>query len=168
MDIPAALYYRELLAAFPEAKVILTVRDPGSWYESMRQTIYPATTRFPNRVVAPFLPFIGAPVRVVRGTQLERDLIDRFPDREHAIETFDEWNEEVKRLVPADRLLVFEVRQGWEPLCEFLGVPVPDVSFPRANDAATFRKRVLAGTVVSWLVLLLPISLALGLLTWLL
>jgi hypothetical protein len=166
VDFPAALYYRELMAAFPEAKVILTLRDPGSWYESMRQTIHPAMTRFPNRVVAPRLPFMGAPARVIRGTSLKRELLDRFADREHVIDMFNQWNEEVKRVVPADRLLVFEVKDGWEPLCEFLRVPVPDVPFPRVNDTAVFRKRVLAGTVISWFVLLLPAALALGLLAW--
>jgi hypothetical protein len=70
IDFPSALYYRELMQAFPEAKVILTVRDPASWYASVSQTIVPAMTRFPNRFVAPFLPFMGAPARSMKRTRI--------------------------------------------------------------------------------------------------
>src|SRR3712207_1864806 len=67
----------------------------------------------------------------------------RFEDREHAIEVFKRWNEEVKERVPPDKLLVYEVKEGWGPLCEFLGVEVPtDKSFPHLNDAETFRKMI--------------------------
>ena len=67
----------------------------------------------------------------------------RFLDRPHAVAVFNRHNEEVRRVVPADRLLVFEVKQGWEPLCAFLGVPVPPGKpFPNLNDAAQFRGRI--------------------------
>lgn len=168
VDFPSALYYRELMAAFPDAKVVLSVRDADGWYESMAQTIVPSLTRFPNRVVVPLLPYLSGPARVMGATRLRRELIDRFSDREHAKKVFIDWNEEVKRTVPKDRLLVFEAREGWEPLCEFLGVPVPDVPYPRVNDTAEFRRRVIAGTVLSWLVLLVPLALALVLVGWLL
>lgn len=163
VDFPSALYYRELMAAFPDAKVILSLRDPDSWYESMRQTIVPALTRFPLRIVVPLLPYVSGPGRVMGGTRLRRELLDRFDDREHAKKIFIEWNEEVKRTVPAERLLVFEAKHGWKPLCEFLGVPVPDEPFPRRNDTAEFRRRVATMTVVSWVVLLLPVVLVLAL-----
>jgi hypothetical protein len=67
----------------------------------------------------------------------------RFEDRAHAIETFERHTEEVRQGVPAERLLVFEVGQGWEPLCAHLGVPVPDEPFPHLNDTASFRARVM-------------------------
>ena len=67
----------------------------------------------------------------------------RFEDKAHAIEVFRRHNEEVRRDVPADRLLVFEVKEGWGPLCSFLGVPVPEGRpFPRLNDAEEFRSRI--------------------------
>jgi hypothetical protein len=166
VDFPSALYYRELMEAFPDAKVLLSVRDPDSWYESMRQTIVPALTRFPARVVVPLLPYVSGPGRVMGGTRLRRELLDRFDDREHAKKMFIEWNEEVKRTVPRERLLVFEAKQGWAPLCEFLGVPVPDGPFPHRNDTAEFRRRVAAMNVVSWVVLLLPLALV-ALAAWL-
>lgn len=164
VDFPSALYYRELLAAFPEAKVVLTVRDPASWYDSMAQTIVPAMTQFPSRIVVPHLPFVSGPSRVMRPTRLATDLIDRFSDRAHVERVFSDWNEEVKRVVPADRLLVFQVKEGWGPLCAFLGVPVPEVPFPRVNDTEEFRKRTRVANAISWAVLLSPLALVVGLL----
>ena len=69
----------------------------------------------------------------------EGDFGGRFEDREHAIETFERHNEEVKRRVPPERLLVYEVKQGWRPLCDFLGVEVPDKPFPHLNEGEAFR-----------------------------
>lgn len=167
-DFPSAMYYRELMAAFPDAKVILTVRDAGSWYASMSETIVPVFRRFPNRYVMPFLPFLGSPIRTMRATRIKADLIDRFDDRARVEKAFDEHVAEVKRVVPAERLLVFEPKQGWAPLCAFLGVPAPSEPFPRVNDTAEFKRRVVAATVVSWIALLLPITLVLSILGWVL
>ncbi len=64
-------------------------------------------------------------------------------DRQHMIEAFNLWNEEVKEFVPANRLLVYEVKEGWEPLCRFLGAEVPkDKPFPHLNDSDSFRSMV--------------------------
>jgi hypothetical protein len=163
VDFPSALYYRELIEAFPDVKVILTVRDAESWYASVSQTIVPAMTRFPNRFVAHYLPFIGAPARSMRGTRVYREIIERFAEREHVLRVFTNHIEEVKRVVPAERLLVYQVSEGWKPLCAFLGVPMPDAPFPRANDTAEFKRAILAITAVCWVVLLLPLALVLGL-----
>jgi hypothetical protein len=65
---------------------------------------------------------------------------DRMGDRAHSVAVFEAHNEEIRREVPAERLLVFSVSEGWEPLCGFLGVPVPDVPFPKTNSVAEFRK----------------------------
>lgn len=166
VDFPSALYWRELMTAFPEGKVILSVRDPAGWYESMRQTIVPIMTRFPITLVVPLLPYVSGPLRVMRSTQINRELFQRF-DRERAERTFVEWNEEVKRTVPKERLLVFEAKQGWAPLCEFLGVPVPEGPYPRVNDTAEFRRRNTIALVVSWFVLLAPLVLVILLARWL-
>jgi len=66
----------------------------------------------------------------------------RFEDKEHAIEVFEGWNEEAKERVPAERLLVYEVKKGWGPLCEFLRVEAPGKPFPHLNDAAVFRGKI--------------------------
>ena len=73
----------------------------------------------------------------------------RFDDRDFAIEVFNEHNEAVKATVPPERLLVHEIRQGWEPLCDFLGVPVPADPLPHANDRATFLDRVIGGAIAT-------------------
>lgn len=165
VDFPSAMYYRELMAAFPDAKVVLSVRDPESWYASMSETIVPIMTRFPNRIVMPHVPMLGAPARAMQGSVMHQKVIARFwSDRAGVLEAFRAHIEEVKRVVPAEKLLVFEAKEGWEPLCAFLEVPVPATPYPRVNDTAEFKKRVIGATVISWLVLLTPVGLLLALL----
>ena len=167
-DLPSALYYRELAEAFPEAKVVLTVRDADGWYESMRTTIVPSIKRFPNRFIVKHLPYIGAPARVMTPTRLKTTLMDRFEDKPAIVAQFQAHTEEVKRALPPARLLVFDVKQGWAPLCAFLGVPVPEGPFPHVNDAKEFQSYTSRATIVSWALLLLPAAAIAGLLLWLL
>src|SRR5271157_5065367 len=122
VDWPGCSFYRELLQHYPEAKVILTVRDPERWYDSARETIYFVREAIPRwtRVIFPRM-------RVFR-RMLDRIAWDgmfrgRFEDRAFAIDAFNRHNEQVRRDVPADRLLVYKVSEGWRPLCAFLGVP---------------------------------------------
>ncbi|HEY7483098.1 MAG TPA: sulfotransferase [Streptosporangiaceae bacterium] len=148
MDWPGASFWRELAATFPDAKVILTVRDPDSWYESVARTIYPmfGSRSDPRaeraRAVVPGLDTM---------TAFTRQLIwdgpffgGRFEDRDHAIAVFEEHNAAVQREVPAERLLVCEADVGWRPLCEFLGVAPPDEPYPHLNDPDGFWGRVAA------------------------
>lgn len=145
VDWPGCSFYRELLQKYPEAKVILTIRDPERWYDSARQTIYTVQHAFPA-----WTGLIFPRMRVFR-RMLDRVIWDgtfrgRFEDRASAIEVFNRHNEQVRGDVPADQLLVYEVGQGWEPLCAFLGVPVPEGKpFPHLNDAAEFRQRIERG-----------------------
>jgi hypothetical protein len=121
VDWPGCTFYGELLEMNPDAKVILTIRDPQRWYESAYNTIYRRATQFVSELV------------------WEGDFDGRFGDREHAIEVFERHNEEVKRRVPPERLLVYEVKQGWGPLCDFLGVEAPRKPFPHLNESRAFR-----------------------------
>ena len=146
VDWPGCTFYKELMEAYPDAKVLLNVRDPERWYESAANTIYNirrggtlSPMRLIMRIVAPCM---------ARGTQTMNKIVwedtfsGRFEDRRYAIEVFNRHNEEVKEYVPADRLLVYEVKDGWKPLCEFLDVEVPEGKpFPHLNDTATFRQR---------------------------
>lgn len=148
VDWPGCTFYRELLQRYPDAKVILTVREPERWYDSARQTIYFVRHAFPA-----WTSLAMPRMRVFR-RMLDRLIWDgtfqgRFEDRGFAIDVFNRHNEQVRRDVPADRLLVYEVRAGWEPLCAFLGVPVPaDKPFPHLNDASEFRTRIRRGARV--------------------
>ncbi|HEY2157069.1 MAG TPA: sulfotransferase [Isosphaeraceae bacterium] len=141
VDVPSCLFYRELMEKYPEAKVVLTVRDPDRWYDSTRQTIYFAHSAFPRWAAA-----LNPRMRVFRhmiDRLWDRMFRDRFQDRAFAIEVFNRHNEQVRRHVAADRLLVYEVSQGWVPLWAFLGVTVPEGKpFPHLNDAGEFRARI--------------------------
>lgn len=153
VDWPGAFFWRELIAAHPDARVILTVRDPGRWYASSRETIYQPRdrTQMPwARRVLGALGIVAPPVRhashVINGTIWDGTFHDRFPDREYAMRVFRDHIAEVEATVPAERLLVFDVKQGWEPLCAFLNVPIPvGEPFPHANDRDDFRQRLREG-----------------------
>lgn len=141
VDWPGCNFYREFLERNPEARVILTVRDPERWYDSAKQTIYEVRTAFPSwaRLV---MPRMGRFFAMVNALIWDGFFGGRFEDRAYAIELFQRHNEEVRRNVPADRLLVYEVKEGWRPLCEFLGVPIPEGQpFPHVNDTEEFRRR---------------------------
>lgn len=149
VDWPACTHYKELMEAYPDAKVLLSVRDPARWYESVYETIY---NMYKMKHVVnkdAFVPLnaslrVSDPATQVPGRVRYSPLWDgtfsgRFEDREFAIGVFNRHNEEVKRHVPPERLLVYEVKDGWEPLCEFLGVGLPEgKSFPRLNESVGF------------------------------
>jgi hypothetical protein len=166
-DWPACSFYEELMQSYPDAMVILTLRDPNRWYESTYNTVYlkrriasSAVFRCLQRLglrqfdANTFLSLVlraGASVGLFRpGMGRAAWLNDRliwedtfggnFEDRQHAIEVFERHNEEVKRCVTAERLLVYEIKEGWGPLCEFLGVEEPEKPFPHLNDTHTARK----------------------------
>lgn len=150
VDWPGAYFWHELATAHPHAKVILTVRDPDRWYESARATIYAAAaarSATPQaRVLYGLLgwldPHAGRAFRAVQQIVWDGTLRGQFLDRDQALHIFTAHNREVEETVTADRLLVFDVKEGWEPLCAFLGVPVPaEEPFPHVNDAADFSRR---------------------------
>ncbi|MEU3186550.1 sulfotransferase family protein [Streptomyces sp. NPDC006923] len=143
VDFPGCVFWRELMEAWPEAKVVLTVRDPHRWYASARKTIFSRHMPQPQDTD----PDAAAFGRFMSG-QLRPRLLDVGGDRplneldEHeAVEVFNRHIAEVKATVPAERLLVFQVSEGWGPLCDFLDVPVPDEEFPHINESAGFHKR---------------------------
>lgn len=147
VDWPGCAFYKELMEAYPGAKVLLSVRDPERWYESTANTIYGMRR---GGLMSPMGPLMRvlAPARG-RAAQTMNKIIwddtfsDNFEDRRYAIEVFNRHIEEVKEHVPADLLLVYEVKEGWEPLCEFLNVEVPeDKPFPHLNDTAAFGKMI--------------------------
>lgn len=138
VDWPGTYFWRELVQRYPAAKVVLTTRDPQQWYDSAYRTIYPAAHAPAPQGVDPRMESVRAMTHAV---VWDGQFGGRFADRDHAVRVFEEHNAAVRDTVPADRLLDFEVRQGWEPLCSFLGVPVPREDFPRLNDTQQFQAR---------------------------
>lgn len=141
VDWPGCTFYQRILAAYPDAKVILSVRDPDKWYESAKKTIYALKEAAARGELVGDGP--GAPPEVlmmIRTLIWDTTFEDRFAEKDFALEVFNRHNEEVKQVVPADQLLVYEIQQGWAPICEFLGVETPDTEFPHLNDAETFRQ----------------------------
>ena len=138
VDYPAAAFWRELAKYYPDAKVIHTVRDPDEWFESTQATIFrrdgfAATAMRSGGMVADFFKVVT------------RDFTCSLDDRACMTDYFRRHTEAVKAAIAPERLLVYEVREGWEPLCAFLGVPVPDEPFPAQNDRAEFVARVASG-----------------------
>jgi hypothetical protein len=142
-DWPSAAYWRELAAHYTDAKVVLTVRSPESWFESMTQTIF-ANAMNPDTEKLESLPGEQHSDMQQTMTNFMRQFFPKGPevDRELAISLFNAHNEEVKKTIPKERLLVFNVAEGWGPLCAFLGVPVPAEPFPRSNSAKEFGHAV--------------------------
>ncbi len=136
VDWPGAAFWRELVEHYPQAKVVLSVRDPHSWYESTYETIYQFATQ---PAASPDGDAAGRRFRermlpTIREIIWDGTFGGRFDDEAHAIAVFEAHNAEVRAAVPADRLLVHHVAQGWEPLCDFLGVDVPPEPFPHVNE----------------------------------
>lgn len=146
VDNPACCVWKELMAAYPEAKVLLTLhpRGPEAWYESTIDTIYFTENRWQFKVLEIFTPFGRKFGDMSRKLIWQRMLKGTMDDKARAIAQYQRHIEDVKAAVPSDRLLVFTVDQGWEPLCRFLGKPVPDTPFPNVNDRAEIKK-VIAG-----------------------
>ena len=151
MDWPAAAYWRELAEHYPDAKIVLSIRDPQQWYDSVTRTIFkraleerrglPMHRRVIRWLVARRVPDFALYPRMARATVIDRIFDGRIDDREHGVSVFERHIAEVKASIPGDRLLVFNVREGWGPLCEFLDCPVPDGPFPHVNERAMYSRK---------------------------
>jgi hypothetical protein len=139
VDWPSARWWRELAAHYSDAKVILSLRSPDSWYRSMSETIY-RPMKHPVREGVPEL--VKLQNEMVRKAVLAETFDDRFEDKAHAIDVFNRHNQEVRDTIDPARLLVFEARDGWQSLCRFLEVPVPDEPYPHVNDTASTQAMI--------------------------
>ena len=136
VDFPVSLFYEELITQFPDAKFILTLRDFDTWYTSTANTIFKVPTLLPDwfkRIMYPIRLFIELQVNLIWIGLFKNN----FSDRESARVVYYDHIERVKKTIPADRLLLYHVNEGWRPLCEFLNVDVPEnIPFPKVNDTA--------------------------------
>jgi Sulfotransferase domain len=138
VDYPGAAFWRELAAYYPNAKVLLSVRDPDQWFDSTQATIFAPgggvdqARDNPDTVMAAFFRSFSGTIR------------DNIHDRAWMTAYFRRHADEVRAAIPPERLLVYEAGSGWEPLCAFFGLPVPDAPYPSENNRAEFQARVAA------------------------
>lgn len=135
-DAPACLFYKQIADHYPDAKVILSMRDADRWFESTQSTILSEAIMAKFREMPPIL------MDMMHKIGWHPEDVENH-DRARMIARLNAHNDDVKRTIAPDRLLVFEPAQGWEPLCAFLGRPVPDEPFPHVNSTEEFKKMVL-------------------------
>ena len=157
VDNPACCVWRELLLAYPDAKVVLTLHPKGAetWYESTIETIYFTEILWQFKVLEALTPFGRKMGAMSRKLIWQRAHQGTMSDRQKAIAYYQQHIEAVKASVPPDRLLVFSADQGWGPLCDFLGVPVPASKFPNVNDRAEIKKIIRGMTRGAYVILAL-------------
>lgn len=150
VDWPGAFFYAELMQEYPDAKVLLSVRDGEAWERSMGETIW-------GVIYGDCLmhDMSQARCRVDQGWADYMDMMRAMWEKSGLLTEDDEtgtgnlaramerYNAEVKATVPADRLLVWHPSDGWGPLCEFLEVPVPEGPVPHVNDSSQFASRII-------------------------
>jgi hypothetical protein len=140
VDWPTAGFFRELIKEYPTAKFILTERNPENWADSFGSTIYKLVEGKDK-----------APEKMQNWLTMVNELLNKsgFPqglDRDGLINGFIAHNKAVRDIIPKDQLLIFQVKDGWEPLCKFLNEPVPNQPFPRTNNREEFWELVKAGS----------------------
>ena len=143
VDWPTTYFWKDLAAANPQAKIILTLRDPEDWFRSAAATIFARMLEFEALRSDPTAAVDEARRRhmeMVNTIVIEKTFGGSL-DKAHAIQMFNAHNEDVRSSVPSERLLVYEPGEGWEPLCDFLGLPVPATPYPKVNTTGDFVSR---------------------------
>jgi hypothetical protein len=136
LDWPTIHFWDQLATAYPDAKILLTDRDPESWWDS-HAAMFRRGAEFDQELTDEQRQWAEesgfARMQAALGTIASATFDGRVFDKAHCLQLFEQHYERVRRTVPAERLLVYRVQEGWEPLCRFLGVDVPDEPFPRVN-----------------------------------
>jgi Sulfotransferase domain len=154
VDWPGSYHWRELMDVYPNAKVLLSVRSPESWVQSMHNTI--AQIWFGDSVMHHLAqaqyqidPDYAAWLDVLHDMWTKADImVGSGADAEKMAAEMQRWNQEVIDTVPSDRLLVWNPKEGWEPLCEFLEVDVPSEPLPNVNDTENFQKNLIMAPAI--------------------
>lgn len=144
VDNPACCVWRELFEECPDSKVLLTLHPRGAeaWYDSTIDTIYFTETLWQFKVLEWLTPFGRKFGEMSHKLVWGRALKDVMKNKAQAVARYSAYIEEVKAAVPPDRLLVFQVTEGWGPLCRFLGVPEPQEPFPSLNDRDQIKQTI--------------------------
>ena len=154
VDWPGSFFYQELSDVYPDAKVVLGTRDGDSWVRSMRETIWgvfygDGLVRHLSSARARIDPKWAAYLEMMDEMWKRSGLMVAEDQRdEEMAAAVDRYHEEVNQNVPADRLLVWSVDEGWDRLCDFLEVPVPDTPFPHLNEKQEFQERLIDGSLL--------------------
>jgi len=175
VDFPFSLFYQDIMEAYPDAKVVLSTRDASTWYDSVYNSIWQINVQNKKHPTIPLLlAFLDG--RNPTPFVMHKAIGDRVPSGcdmgfEAAIENgpktaekfFKDWEAEVRRVVPEEKLLVASAKEGWAPLCKFLDLPIPDNDYPRVNDTASIKKMLRNVWMLNALVFyILPTSIAVG------
>jgi len=154
VDFPGSYYWRELMDHYPDAKVLLSVRSAESWVESMHNTI--ADIWFGDSLMHHVVqaryhvdPDFAAWLDVLHDMWVKAEImVPSKADPQAMAAEMERWNQTVIDTVPADRLLVWNPKDGWEPLCELLDLPVPSEPVPNVNDTENFQKNLMTGPAI--------------------
>jgi Sulfotransferase domain len=137
VDWPAGGFWREISAANPDAVVLLSSRDADAWWTSANNTIFQITARdVPAEAVA-----VRAQMNMAMD-MLTKTFTPKWRDETEAKRAFEQHNADVRASVPADRLIDYRPGDGWQPICDKLGLPVPSEPFPHVNTTDEFRAMV--------------------------
>jgi hypothetical protein len=136
MDWPTIHFWEQLAAAYPAAKILLTERDPERWWDS-HVRMFELGAELERELTDEQRRWADesgfARMQAALGTTVAATFEGQVFDKAHCLRVFERHYERVRRTVPAGRLLVYRVQEGWEPLCRFLGADAPDEPFPRVN-----------------------------------
>jgi len=152
-DLPFILKYQQAMRVFPDALVLLTVREPEGWVRSMKNTICESERvhlRFPYVIYHWIFPSLRRITSYLYSDATFMEIIDSI-NRGQGLEFYNKYVEEIKATVPSERLLVFNVKEGWKPLCEALKLPVPKQPFPNVNDSKEFQNSTITRRkIICW------------------
>ena len=148
VDFPCYPWYKEHMERYPDAKVILTIRDFESWYKSVSSTVFTAGPQTPAEKIKMLGKLLVSSrarnvvkcIKFFKSYFFEEALQGKFADKEYVRAFWEGHIASVKEHVPEDKLLVYDVRDGWGPLCEFLGKPIPEEELPHLNKKENFKE----------------------------
>ena len=164
-DNPVCEFWEEILKEYPNSKIILNTRNPEAWLKSIKETIFLVRVNVPFGVSFMFNTFLRKRKSVMsKVTSMIFGYGENYnTSDEHIIKTFNDWNKKVEERCPKDKFLKWEIKEGWKPICQFLGIETPNEDFPRVNDTQEFKDRINKLNIVGYVIFFLLISLLMAL-----